>query len=282
MSDTVDSTAVEVREQDPHVPTPLSTEEFTQTYRVATALAASGMFKDARQAEQAFAKILIGRDLGLSPTQAMMGIHIIEGKPELSANLQAAFVKRAPEYDYRVVQLTDVLCELVFVRATGDGETELGRSSFTIEDAKHAGLAGRGPWKSYPRNMLFARAMSNGVAWYCPDVTGGLRVYAEGEVGGHERPPQLDDESPSPPPAPVVPPDPIVNDTHIDPARVSGLYDALAARRPTTSVLNGWLNDATGTTVPASALVKGKVLHTLSCLSPVQADKLDVLIGDNA
>ena len=33
-----------------------------------------------------------------------------------------------------------------------------------MKDAELAGLANRGPWKTYPRNMLFARAMSNGVA----------------------------------------------------------------------------------------------------------------------
>jgi hypothetical protein len=37
-------------------------------------------------------------------------------------------------------------------------------------------------WEKYPRNMLFARAMSNGVAFHCPDVMNGIRVYAEGEI----------------------------------------------------------------------------------------------------
>ena len=165
----------------------MSNAEIDQTFRVAKALAISGLFKDARQAEQAFAKILVGRDLGLSPTQAMMGIHIIEGKPELSANLQAAFVKRTEGYYYRVLEHTDDVCEIAFLR---DGD-ELGRSRFSMADAQKAGLGGRGPWKSYPRNMLFARAMSNGVAFHCPEVTGGLRVYSEGEIGGDERPPEI-------------------------------------------------------------------------------------------
>ena len=32
-------------------------------------------------------------------------------------------------------------------------------------------------WVKYPRNMLFARAMSNGVRWFAPEATGGLPVY---------------------------------------------------------------------------------------------------------
>jgi hypothetical protein len=175
-----------VRHQSP-TPGLITDREIATLFEVARALAASGMFKDARQAEQAFAKVLIGRDLGLSPTEAMMGLHIVEGKPELSAALQAAFVKRTPGYDYRVLEHTTDACEIAFYR---DGD-ELGRSRFTMEDARTAGLAGRGPWKSYPKNMLFARAMSNGVAFHCPEVTGGVRVYSEGEISGQESPAQV-------------------------------------------------------------------------------------------
>jgi hypothetical protein len=174
-------------------PTPVSTEELGTLMQVAGALAKSGLFKDTRQAEQAVAKVLVGRDLGLSPTEAMMGIHIVEGKPELSASLQASFVKRTPGYDYRVLEHTDQACEIAFYR---DGE-EIGRSRFTIEDARRAGLAGRNVWKSYPRNMLFARTMSNGVAFHCPEVTGGIRVYHEGEIGTAEPA----DKAPMPEPA---------------------------------------------------------------------------------
>lgn len=163
----------------------ISDAEIDRTFKLANALGASGMFKDVRTGEQAFAKILIGRDLGLSPTESMMGIHIIEGKPEISANLQAAFVKRSDRHDYRVLEHSEEACEIAFFL---DGE-EIGRSRFSMEDAKRAGLGAKGPWKTYPRNMLFARAMSNGVAFHCPEVTGGVRVYSEGEVGGHEQPP---------------------------------------------------------------------------------------------
>lgn len=169
-------------------PPALSLELITDTeinryFRLANAFAKSGMFKDARQAEQAFAKILLGRDLGLSPTQAMMSIYIVEGKPEMSANLQAQKVKtfvgeNGERYDYAVLEHTDTVCELEFFR---DGES-LGKTRFTIEDAQRAGLAGKPPWVAYPRNMLFARCISNGVAFLCPEVMGGHRVYYAGEV----------------------------------------------------------------------------------------------------
>jgi hypothetical protein len=40
---------------------------------------------------------------------------------------------------------------------------------------------GKDVWKNFRRNMLFARAISNGVAFYTPDVTT-TRVYVEGEL----------------------------------------------------------------------------------------------------
>ncbi len=171
---------------------PITGGEIETLYRLAKGLAMSGFFKDARQAEQAFAKLVFGRDLGLSATQAMTDIHIIDGKPEMSANLQAAKVRASERYDYRVLEhdLTKCSIEIGEGKAPKRDETgqwlpwpeSLGVSTFTMEDAKRAKLDGKANWKSYPKNMLFARALSNGVAFHCPDVMNGIRVYAEGEI----------------------------------------------------------------------------------------------------
>jgi hypothetical protein len=146
---------------------------------VAENLAKSGMFPDARTASQAFAKIMLGRSLGLGPMQAMTGIHIVEGKPQLAATTLAGFVRQHPDYDYQVAQHDDKTCEIFFY---GADSRELGTSSFTLDEAKQAGLVKpKSAWEKYPKNMLFARAMSNGVRWYCPDLFGGVPVYTEAD-----------------------------------------------------------------------------------------------------
>jgi hypothetical protein len=48
-----------------------------------------------------------------------------------------------------------------------------------LEDAKKAGTKNL---DKYPKNMLFARAISNGVKWYTPDVFAGP-VYVPEEMG---------------------------------------------------------------------------------------------------
>ena len=158
---------------------PMNDAEVASAMRTATALSQSGLFKDVKTAGQAFAKILAGRDLGLTPFEAMSALHVIEGKIEASADLHASRVAAHPAYDYTVKRLDNDGCELEFVRYHDDTRFV---SSFTMDDAKKAGLAGRGNWTKYPRNMLFARAMSNGVAWFCPDVMGGIRIYTPGEI----------------------------------------------------------------------------------------------------
>lgn len=141
-------------------------------------LAKSGYFQDTRDAAQAIVKVLAGQELGFGPVASMTGVYIVKGKVSLSANLMGAAVKRSGRYNYRVLELTDEAAEIEFFE---DGKG-IGRSRFTLQDAQKAGLNGSDNWRKYPRNMLFARALSNGVKWYCPDVTGGP-AYTPDELG---------------------------------------------------------------------------------------------------
>lgn len=155
----------------------MSTEIITyqETQSIAETFAKSGYFADARDMAQAVVKIMAGRELGLGPVAAMVGVYIVKGKPAMSANLLAGVLKKSGKYDYRVVKLTDAECEIAFYQ----GKEEIGRSLFTLADAKKAGTQNM---EKFARNMLFARAFTNGCRWYCPDVfAGGL--YTPEELG---------------------------------------------------------------------------------------------------
>ena len=140
-------------------------------------LARSGFFSDTRDAAQAVVKVLAGQELGFGPVASMTGINIIKGRVTISANLMAAAIKRSGKYNYRIVEHSDAVCELEF---SEDGKP-VGASRFTMDDAKTASLSGDN-WKKYPRNMLFARALSNGAKWYTPDIFGGP-IYTPDELG---------------------------------------------------------------------------------------------------
>ena len=135
--------------------------------------AKSGMFPDIKTQAQACVKILAGRELGISPIEAMTNIYIVNNKIALTTKLMGALFKKNKGYDYTLEVLTDTECIIAFYKIEQDKKTELGKSSFTIKDAAKAGLVNKDNWKSYPRNMLFARALSNGIRWYAPETSCG-------------------------------------------------------------------------------------------------------------
>lgn len=158
---------------------------FEDFQRLGNLLAASGYFYDSTSrdvdaktlAAQACTKMLAGAELGIGPVAALTGIHVIKGKVSVGANIQAQMVRRGG-YNYKVLELDDTHCKLQFLR----GEEVLGPSDYSLEDAKRARLLDKDNWKMHPKNMLFARAMSNGVKFYCPDVMKGGTVYDPDEA----------------------------------------------------------------------------------------------------
>jgi len=134
---------------------------------IAKAFAESGMFTDCKSVAQAVVKIQAGKEFGIQPFASMSGIHIIQGKPTIGAGLMAARVKGFGKYDYKVLQHDDTICSIEYFDKSKGTKESLGISTFTIADAKKAGTKNL---DKFPKNMLFARAMSNGVKWYVPDI----------------------------------------------------------------------------------------------------------------
>jgi hypothetical protein len=151
-------------------PEPLKLDEIRE---LAEVFVASKMFPDVESLAQAMVKIKAGDELGFSPFVSMGGVHIIKGKASLGATLQASVIRDSGRYRYDVFELTDTRCVLVFSeRINAMQWQKLGESVFTIEDAKAAKLydSGGDMYKKYARNMLFSRALTNGMRWYCPDL----------------------------------------------------------------------------------------------------------------
>jgi hypothetical protein len=169
----------------------LEPQSLTELKGVAQVFAESGMFSDARGMAQAFVKIMAGREAGFGAFASMQNVNIIQGKPSFNSQMMAAAVKRHEKYDYHVEKMAETECVIVFYE---EGQV-IGESAFTMADAQQAGVTGNKTWQKYPRNMLFARAMSNGVRWYCPDVFS-MAVYTADELGEAETPVDFDPDDP--------------------------------------------------------------------------------------
>jgi len=138
----------------------------------------SGMFKRLPNVSAAVMTLQFGFDLGLSPTTSLTSIHFFEGKPSMSGNLMWTLVKSHPEYrKSRVKTLTPQLCEIEWIE---NGELQ-GISSFSIEEAKAAGLTNKDNWRKWPKSMLFNRAVSLGFKLYTPHLSRGYAVYTPEE-----------------------------------------------------------------------------------------------------
>ena len=148
--------------------------------RVGKMLAMSGYFQDAKDVAQASVKVMAGLELGFGAFASMTGIYIIKGRPSIGANLMASAVKANPKYDYRVREHSNDVCKIEFFEIIDGKRESIGVSEFTAKDAQIAGVQNM---QKYARNMLFARAMSNGIKWYCPDVFAGNTTYVPEELG---------------------------------------------------------------------------------------------------
>lgn len=99
---------------------------------------------------------LAGLPFGWEVTMAMRSFHIIEGIPTLKPEVQLGLVRQAG-HSVNVTKSDATGTTLVGRRAdTGDSATV----SYTIDDARQAGLLGKQTWKAFPEDMSFARAVA--------------------------------------------------------------------------------------------------------------------------
>jgi hypothetical protein len=146
--------------------------------RMAGAIAKSQLF-GVKSPDQALALMLIAQAEGRHPAIAARDYHIIQGRPTLKAD---AILARFQEAGGRVEwhAYTDTNVDATFTHPSGGSL----RLEWTIDRAKQAGLLGNDTWKKFPRAMLRARVISEGVRTMLPGVMCG--VYTPEEVSDME------------------------------------------------------------------------------------------------
>lgn len=124
------------------------------------------------------AAILYGREVGLPPMTTLTQTHVIEGKPAMSAEAMRAMVFAA---GHTIVpeETTGARCVMRGKRAGTDEWTTI---VWTLDMARAAGVANKQVWKSYPRQMLQARATTELCRLLFPDVIHGFRSVEEFDV----------------------------------------------------------------------------------------------------
>lgn len=154
---------------------------YNEIERMAQAIAKSGLF-GIKTPEQAAALMLIANAEGMHPAIAARDFHVIQGRPALKADaMLARFQAAGGKVNW--TNYTDQRVTAIFSHPSG-GSVEI---DWTIEQAKRAGLTGKDVWRQYPRAMLRARVISEGIRTVYPGVAVG--VYTPEEIGDFDAKP---------------------------------------------------------------------------------------------
>jgi hypothetical protein len=183
--------------------------DLDSAYRLSQALAMASVLPDRLRGKPAdvLAIMLYGQDLGMSPMQALQGIYVVKGKPQLSSQTWTALARRA---GHKVRQIESTAERCVIEITTKDDPEHPHRETYTIQDAATAKLvtikedgslcarSQKGeplPWETNPKTMLRNRAISNGAKLACPEVALGFAIegdydYIPDEVAVEVIPPE--------------------------------------------------------------------------------------------
>lgn len=176
----------------------------TDIERMAIAVAKSNLF-GVRTPDQAMALMLISQAEGMHPAIAARDYHVINGKPTLKADAMLARFQAAGG-TVKWSEYTDTAVSAVVSHPAG-GSVEIG---WTIAMAEKAGLTKNPTWRQYPRQMLRARVISEGIRTVFPGVAVG--VYTPEEAADFDKQP--------PPPAGIYQPQAQAQQIDMGPADV--------------------------------------------------------------
>ena len=126
-------------------------------WKMAQSVAASGLF-GMKDPNQAMALMLIAQAEGMHPALAARDYHIIQGRPALKADaMLARFQAAGGKIEWK--KYTDDAVSALMSHPSG-GSVEI---EWTMAMAQRAGLTKNPTWRNYPRQMLRARVISEGI-----------------------------------------------------------------------------------------------------------------------
>jgi len=141
--------------------------------KMAQTIATSNLF-GFKKPDEAMALMLIAQAEGSHPAKAIQEFHIIQGKPALKADaMLSRFQASGGVVKWVKMENSEVIGE--FSHPAGGNL----RISWTIKRAQEAELTGKDNWKKYPRQMLRARVISEGVRSVYPACNQGFYTPEE-------------------------------------------------------------------------------------------------------
>lgn len=152
----------------------LEPQDSRSAYGLAKVVVASRMFSAYGTPEAAMLVMMAGREFGLGAMASLRSFHIVEGKPTMSAQTMMARCLEHPSCKlFRVVR-SKCSHEVAVVEVQRNGWDAPETYTWTIDDAKRAGLASKQNWSKYPRDMLINRCIAEAARFAFPEVMAGV------------------------------------------------------------------------------------------------------------
>lgn len=123
--------------------------------------------------------VQMGMEVGLKPLQAIQNIAVINGRPTMWGDAVKGLVDASGHLEY-CVETWDAAKQTATCRVKRKGRPEAVRT-FSMEDAKRAGLASKDTYIKYGSRMCQMRARSYGLRDEFADVLKGLNIREEVE-----------------------------------------------------------------------------------------------------
>lgn len=141
--------------------------------RIAQAMAVSKLF-GMKTKEEAFALMMIAQGEGLHPAIAARDYHIVNGRPTLKADaMLARFQASGGRVEWN--SYTDECCDATLSHPQGGTV----RVMWDMARVKKAQISNAAMYSKYPRNMLRARVISEGIRTIYPGVAVGVYTPEE-------------------------------------------------------------------------------------------------------
>jgi len=143
---------------------------------------------------EAWLRMQRGRELGLQPLEALHNLYVINNRVALQGSVMLSLVQRS-KLGHVQVQADDKQATVkVFLWEVSKTEP-IGEVTFTMKEAKQAGLTDKWAWQKYPRDMLTWRAVARACRIYFAALFGGP-VYVPEELSEMNGEGAMDEDAP--------------------------------------------------------------------------------------
>jgi hypothetical protein len=166
-------------------------EHMDTRWRIANMLVQSGMIRE-KKPEAVMAIQLKAFEMGVPLMQALGGMYFVDGKVALEGHLMDALAIQRCGVKKTVLERSDARCKMTLHREGWDPLPV----EYTMEDAQRAGLvtitddgfrSTKKNWTKHPKQMLYWRALSDGLRQIAPDYFGGTYTLDELESAAEIR-----------------------------------------------------------------------------------------------